>query len=203
MSKTYIYYIIISFIFCSFGSIVILNRKRPEIIIIKEKEEIIKDEITDWLYALRLIESKNDYTARRTGSQYIGAYQVGNDVRSGIGYSHLNNEDGYNEMLNSDLLQDMIMLEHLKLQVLDLEGYLNVYSDTIVGRFYVTSSGILAMAHIAGATGTKKFLDSGGTTISKDGNGVPITDYLQLNNFTLFIDSMKNDIYLTRILDSI
>ena len=54
-----------------------------------------------------------------------------------------------------------------------------------IGFNLVTVSGIIAASHLVGAESVKRFLDSNGKDVTCDGNGVPLTVYLQLNNFKL------------------
>jgi len=172
-------------------------------------ETVIKDDLPVYLYALRSLEANLNYKARRintdkngkkSGSQYIGAYQMGNSAREQIGLAHLNNEGGYKIILNDSTLQDIIMMQYLKDQVIEMQPYFKKYNNTKVGKWFITNSGILAMSHLLGTENTKAFLDSKGQKISKDGNGRPITDYLQLNNFDIFVDSIPNEKYLQRVL---
>lgn len=163
-------------------------------------KEVRQDELSDYFYALGLLEASGNYKARRTGSQYIGMYQIGNSARTVIGLSHLNNESGYEIMLNDPTLQDMIAFRVLQTQISYMIPYIKKYENTKVGSWYVTSSGIIAMSHLLGHKNAQAFLDSNGKTISKDGNGRPITDYLQLNGFYLNVDSILNDSYAKRFL---
>jgi hypothetical protein len=167
---------------------------------VEVKVPIIKDELVSYLYCIRLIEANLNYNARRTGSQYVGGYQIGNSGRSEIGLKHMNNEGAYSIILKDDVLQDMIMLRYLQNQCIELHDYFIKYNNTRVGAWFVTNSGILAMSHLCGTNATKEFLDSKGTKIAKDGNKKPMTDYLQLNNFNIYVDSISNDAYLKRIL---
>jgi len=163
----------------------------------------INDELLDYLNALSLLEANGDPTARRSGSQYIGNYQIGNSARGAIGLNKLNNEEGYQVMLNDTFLQDMIMLRLLQANVIEMKEYFKKYDRTKVGGWYVTTSGILAMTHLLGGQNTKSFLDSDGKTIARDGNNRPITDYLQLNNFNILVDSIATGGYIKQILSKI
>ena len=163
----------------------------------------LNDELLDYLNALSLIEANGDPTARRAGSQYIGNYQIGNSARGAIGLNKLNNEEGYQVMLNDTFLQDMIMLRLLQANVIEMREYFKKYDRTKVGGWYVTTSGILAMTHLLGGQNAKSFLDSGGKNVARDGNNRPITDYLQLNNFNILVDSIATGGYIKQILSKI
>lgn len=163
-------------------------------------KEVRYDELPDYFYALGLLEASGNYKARRPGSQYIGMYQIGNSARTVLGLSNLNNESGYELMLNDPTLQDMIAFRVLQTQISYMIPHIKKYENTKVGGWYVTSSGIIAMAHLLGHKNAQAFLDSNGKTITKDGNGRPITDYLQLNGFHLNVDSILDDNYAKRFL---
>lgn len=49
-----------------------------------------------------------------------------------------------------------------------------------VGGVTVTKSGMLGGAHLLGPGNLKKFLASNGATLPRDGNGTPITEYIEL-----------------------
>ena len=166
------------------------------------KVEVQKDELHDYFNALRQLESSGNYQARRPKSQYIGAYQIGDAARTTIGLDRLNNEDGYETMLNYPDLQDMIAMRYLQVQIGYMKDHITKYSGNRVGGWYVTPSGIIAMAHLLGHKNAKAFLDSNGKTITRDGNQRPITDYLQLNGFHLYVDSITDNGYAMRFLTS-
>lgn len=55
-----------------------------------------------------------------------------------------------------------------------------------IGGVGVTLSGLVAGAHLVGIGNLQRFVNSGGSTIPRDGNGVPITSYIaELGNCTL------------------
>ena len=43
----------------------------------------------------------------------------------------------------------------------------------------ITLSGLLAGSHLVGAGAVKEFLDSSGKIVPKDGNDVPVTEYMK------------------------
>lgn len=73
--------------------------------------------------------------------------------------------------------QDLAMKQLLK----NNKGYLGDYIDKWVGKkkkgINITLSGLLAGAHLLGPSNVKAFLDHG--TITKDGYGTPITEYIK------------------------
>ena len=73
--------------------------------------------------------------------------------------------------------QDLAMKQLLK----NNKSYLGDYVDKWVGKkkkgIKITLSGLLAGAHLLGPSNVKAFLDHG--TITKDGYGTPITEYIE------------------------
>ncbi len=73
--------------------------------------------------------------------------------------------------------QDLAMKQLLK----NNKAYLGDYIDKWVGKkkkgIKITLSGLLAGAHLLGPSNVKAFLDHG--TITKDGYGTPITEYIE------------------------
>lgn len=73
--------------------------------------------------------------------------------------------------------QDLAMKQLLK----NNKAYLGDYVDKWVGKkkkgIKITLSGLLAGAHLLGPSNVKAFLDNG--TITKDGYGTPITEYIE------------------------
>ena len=73
--------------------------------------------------------------------------------------------------------QDLAMKQLLK----NNKAYLGDYIDKWVGKkkkgINITLSGLLAGAHLLGPSNVKAFLDNG--TVTKDGYGTPITEYIK------------------------
>ncbi len=136
-------------------------------------------ELHRFMNAIALLESSGNYQARRRNSQYLGRYQIGTAARIDIGMSHIS----VNTFLQDSSLQDSAMKLLLKANYTRLEPYILLYDGSRIGHYYVTTSGILAMAHSAGASAVERFFQTGGQYIPKDGNGVPMVHYLQFNNF--------------------
>lgn len=155
-----------------------------------EKVKIIDKYPTDstmnlknFLRQISYTESRYDVGVRRKGSQYLGLYQIGDDIRKSVGMSDI----PYNIYLNHEEIQHIAMIKSLKSYKTILQPYINKYSGTIVGGILVTESGILGMAH-TGIGNVKSFLDSDGRTVGEDGNGVKCTDYLKLGGYRLNLD---------------
>jgi len=138
-----------------------------------------KEELNKFLNAIALLESSDNYQAKRNNSQFLGRYQIGRDARKDIGMEHI----PINTFLQDTLLQDSAMILLLQTNYRRLKPYILAYDGKRVGHHYVTTSGILAMAHSAGAGSVTKFFQTNGRYIPKDGNNIPMTHYLQFNNF--------------------
>lgn len=164
-------------------------------IIIREKVSNIEKDIVNnpipeaninFMVALSLLESQQNYKAQRTNSQYLGAYQMGDAARKAVGLSDM----PYQLFLDNVVIQNWAMNQYMHKNYEALSDYIVKYNIPITGGIrvgfnLVTISGIIAAAHLVGAEPVKRFLDSNGKDVSSDGNGIPLTVYLQLNNFKL------------------
>lgn len=158
---------------------------------------IVPDETHAYLKALRLCENQGRYKKILGGNdQYSGAYQIGNDARTQVGYEILNSKSGIELFLNDSLLQEEVMLRLLQSQIRMMMPYLKKYNNTSIGNFWITNSGILAMTHLLGPNTTIAFLTKGISAV--DGNNTPISRYLQFNNFNIPIDSVLLPHYINQ-----
>lgn len=146
-----------------------LNKTKP-----KKKNEIGK-----FLYKLSHRESTNDATAINQYG-YIGKYQMGPDALKDIGiYDEINLQTfKKNPSIWPSKQQDRDMIKLLKKNKAYLGDYFNKFDGKKIGNIVITKSGLLAGSHLVGAGDVKKFLDSNGSYIPKDGNGVPVTEYI-------------------------
>jgi hypothetical protein len=147
--------------------------------------------LDNFLYKMAYIESSNNHRARRSYivvdisdkgvdsilvySQYIGLFQMGYSARQSIGLHKISEE----EYLDSPELQKKSMILWLKYLKKELKPEIEKYDGKFVELYYITESGLLAMAHLCGAEGVRQFLRSNGRYIPSDGNGKRGTDYLQ------------------------
>jgi len=145
----------------------------------------ISKENRDFMNAISLFESNGNYLARRINSQYLGRYQIGDAARVSIGLGGLNTKFGYEQFLHTSQLQDIAMYMYIEYNRRILKDYILRYKDTKVGSYFLTESGIIAMAHSCGANGVISFIKTNGKIVPKDGNNKPATDYLQFNNYKL------------------
>ena len=150
--------------------------------------EVIPDETHAYLRALRLCEANGRYKINNGKNKHKGAYQIGDEARSDVGYAILNTDHGRELFQCDSILQEEIMLRLLQSQIRIMMPFLKKYNNTNIGNFWLTNSGILAMSHLAGPQSTINFLRTG--IITYDGNKSPITRYLQFNNYHIPIDSV-------------
>lgn len=145
----------------------------------------IDENTNNFMKAIGVYESSDNYKSRRPNSQYLGKYQIGDVARTQIGLEGFNNAKGYKEFLKNEQLQDMAMYLLLKENFKFLRGYIPSNGSMYVGRYYVTTSGLLAMAHLVGANEVIRFITSEGRYIPTDSFGTKSTTYLMFNNHFL------------------
>jgi hypothetical protein len=203
--------IIISLILLSFFTL------RNKIQIIDQsthtKEIIIVDTtntLEQFLYQLRFIESSDNHKAWRPGSQFIGYYQLGNSARADV----VNKAPMLRTSIQNYWTNPEIQHKYGIVWLISLKKYLQPeidrWNNTFYGSFYLTESGIIAMAHIVGPWTTRQWLRERNPSISLayrivDGNGKQGTDYLQqLGRYNLnldrFLDTKGNVNY--KVLDN-
>ena len=138
----------------------------PEIV----KPELPKNQTGLFLSKLGYKESGNRYDAVNSYG-YMGKYQFGRSTLEGLGY-YISKED----FLNSPAIQEKAILDLLRHNRRVLKRYIVKYNDSIVNGVYITESGVLAAAHIAGPGNVKKFFKQGKDF--KDGYGTTMTSYM-------------------------
>lgn len=147
---------------------------KPLIPTISAEEKIVADfrkENKTFLSAIARRESSNNYTIiNRWG--YMGKYQFGRGTLDGLGYSHITNE----EFLSTPFIQEEAMMKLLQSNKYILRREIRKYSGTAVNGVYITESGLLAAAHLAGPGNVKLFLKEDINV--KDGFGTSLADYL-------------------------
>ena len=133
--------------------------------------KIVTKELPNFLNQMGKRESSNRYDiVNRFG--YMGKYQFGRKTLDKIGFKHVSNT----QFLSSPLIQEAAMLKLLKSNKHTLRRQIRKYANTLRHGVYITESGILAAAHLAGAGNVKKFLRTGKD--KQDGLGTPLTEYL-------------------------
>lgn len=141
-------------------------------------EIIIKDH-NKFLEDIGFRESSNNYHAVNQFG-YLGKYQFGRRTLDGLGYKDVTNR----EFLESHSLQEEAMYALLNHNRKILRRQINKYVGTTVAGIYITESGLLAAAHLAGPGNVRKFLRKGYEF--KDGNGTKMTSYMvKFSNYKL------------------
>ena len=147
---------------------------------VKVEMPVVKNHST-FLSAIGFRESSNNYKAvNRFG--YLGKYQFGRKTLNAIGFENISNR----EFLANPTIQEKAMLTLLKQNKHTLRKEIAKYSGKVINGIYITESGILAAAHLAGAGNVKKFFRKGYEF--RDGNGTKMTSYMkQFANYKLNI----------------
>ena len=141
-------------------------------------ELIIKDH-SRFLEDLGMRESSGNYKAVNQFG-YLGKYQFGRKTLNALGYEDVSNR----EFLANGSIQEEAMYALLNHNRKVLRRQLNKYVGTTVAGVYITESGLLAAAHLAGPGNVRKFLRKGYEF--KDGNGTKMTSYMvKFSNYKL------------------
>lgn len=117
-------------------------------------------------------ESSNDYT-KVNQFGYMGRYQFGKSTLKTLGY-----EVTKKEFLNDPNLQEQAMQDLLEHNYLNLKKFIIKYEGKTIHGIRITTSGVLAAAHLAGAGNVRKFFRKGYEF--KDGNGTKMTTYMRV-----------------------
>lgn len=147
---------------------------------VKTKSNKRKNDISKFLKALAKRESSsNPKIINNLG--YIGKYQFGEMALKDVGLEDKINTDKFrkNPSIWPERDQDRAMIKLLKKNKSYLGEYLSEFEGKIINGVKITKSGLLAGSHLVGAGAVKQFLDSNGQFVPKDGNGVPVTDYIK------------------------
>ncbi|MBC9797065.1 peptidoglycan-binding protein LysM [Sinomicrobium weinanense] len=122
--------------------------------------------------ALGFKESRGDYfVTNHLG--YIGKYQFGASTLRLIGIHDSS------DFLNDPELQERAFIANTARNKWVLRRDIKRSVGKRIGGVYVTESGILAAAHLAGPGNVKTYLRSGGVTGFKDANGTSIRYYMR------------------------
>ena len=125
-----------------------------------------------FLKAVGFRESSGNYKAvNRFG--YLGKYQFGRATLNSLGYRNITNR----EFLSDPSLQEQAMEDLLIHNKKILRRYIRKYSGKNLHGVYITESGILAAAHLAGAGNVKRFFRKG--VDFKDGFGTTMISYME------------------------
>lgn len=126
-----------------------------------------------FLSAIAYRESSNRYDVVNNWG-YMGKYQFGRATLDNLGYESVTNK----QFLSSPKIQEEAMIKLLKSNKHILRREIRKYSGTSVHGVYITESGLLAAAHLAGPGNVKKWLRQGKRF--RDGLGTDLVEYLEL-----------------------
>ena len=151
----------------------------PEVIV---PEVIIEIKGHDaFLEAIGHRESGNRYDIVNTYG-YMGRYQFGKSTLKGLGFKVTSDE-----FINSPYIQEKAMQKLLLHNQKKLKKYIEQYEGQVLHGVYITESGVLAAAHLAGAGNVRKFFKRGYEF--KDGFGTKMTSYMEsFSGYTLTLN---------------
>lgn len=145
--------------------------------------------------ALGQRESGGNYNAINKRFRYLGKYQMGEESLIDTGYykddgrktdnrfldQFWTGKDGIKskqDFLSNSKAQENAIREYMKVNWRYIQNLnLDLYVGQTIKGFFITTSGILAGAHLGGWERLRKFLKLG--IIEADGNGVLITEYIE------------------------
>ena len=143
------------------------------------KLELIIKNHSKFLEDIGMRESSGNYKAVNQFG-YLGKYQFGRRTLDALGYNNVSNR----EFLENESLQEEAMYALLTHNRKILRRQISKYVGQTVGGIYITESGLLAAAHLAGPGNVKRFLRKGYEF--KDGNGTKMTSYMiKFSNYRL------------------
>ena len=132
----------------------------------------------EFLDAIGHRESGNRYDIVNTYG-YMGRYQFGVSTLKGLGFKVTQDE-----FLNSPYIQEKAMQKLLLHNRKKLRKFIEEYCGKELHGVYITESGVLAAAHLAGAGNVRKFFRKGYEF--KDGFGTKMTSYMtQFSGYNL------------------
>ena len=143
------------------------------------KVEIIIKNHDRFLEDIGFRESSNNYHAVNQFG-YLGKYQFGRTTLDALGYKDVTNR----QFLENHSIQEEAMYALLNHNRRVLRRQISKYVGQTVAGIYITESGLLAAAHLAGPGNVRKFLRKGYEF--KDGNGTKMTTYMvQFSHYQL------------------
>lgn len=151
----------------------------PPVKIEAPRVELIMKNHSRFLEDLGMRESSGNYKAVNQFG-YLGKYQFGRKTLNALGYKDVSNR----EFLANASIQEEAMYALLTHNRKILRRQISKYVGTTVAGVYITESGLLAAAHLAGPGNVRKFLRKGYEF--KDGNGTKMTSYMvKFSNYIL------------------
>jgi Ca2+-binding RTX toxin-like protein len=157
---------------------------------------------SDFLTAVGQIESGNNYSFV-SWPGYIGRYQFGEEALKAIGFYNGDSTSAIDftgswsataasygvtdkaSFLSHAAAQDAAMTLWTNKIVADLDTLgLRQYDGHVINGVTLTTSGLIAGAHLVGVWNLQSYLQSGGAVDTRDPNGEPVSDYIhRFNDF--------------------
>lgn len=111
---------------------------------------------------------------------YIGKYQFGRAALKEVGYSDVTTlKFRKDPNIFPEAAQDDAVIKLMKINRSRLAKMIMKWEGKVVNGIVITEAGLLAAAHLAGAGGVKRFLNSNGSYNPSDGYGTALTKYLK------------------------
>lgn len=104
---------------------------------------------------------------------YMGKYQFGKSTLRNVGIYDFKN------FLSNPALQEEAIEALLSINKWELRKEIRNYSGRVINGIKITESGLLAAAHLAGASSVKTYLKSNGKNGFKDGFGTSLKSYIK------------------------
>jgi len=143
------------------------------------KVELVVKNHDKFLEDLGFRESSGNYKAVNQFG-YLGKYQFGRQTLDNLGYKDISNR----QFLSDPSIQEQAMEDLLVHNKKILRRYIQKYNGKVINGIFITESGILAAAHLAGPGNVKKFFRKGYEF--RDGNGTKMTSYIKkFSNYQL------------------
>ena len=143
------------------------------------KIELVIKNHSKFLEDLGMRESSGNYKAVNQFG-YLGKYQFGRKTLNALGFDEVSNR----EFLANASIQEEAMFALLLHNKRILRRQIEKYHGQTINGIYITESGILAAAHLAGPGNVKKFFRKGYEF--HDGNGTKMTSYMvKFSNYQL------------------
>ncbi|MES2863904.1 MAG: peptidoglycan-binding protein LysM [Bacteroidota bacterium] len=130
---------------------------------------------TGFKQALAVKESAGKYDLVNAYG-YMGKYQFGRSTLRNVGVYDFNN------FLKNPALQEKAIHALLSINKWELRKEIKNYSGRVINGIKITESGLLAAAHLAGASSVKTYLRSNGKNGFKDGFGTSLKSYIKKFN---------------------
>lgn len=142
-------------------------------------EKAWRGKLSGFLLAIGKKESGNNPNVWNKHG-YLGKFQFGKAALITTGYGHITFSDFKEDpSIFGEAEQYDAMIKFTKINKRTLQKYIDKYVGTEIDGVIVTESGILGGAHIGGAGGVMKYLDSMGQNNPSDANNTSIGDYLK------------------------